>query len=215
MSFATVTNANLGSGDAAAGFEIYVNPPPPDDVLPTVWLDLHVSGTRYEYCENEKVWHEFKQGENDERYVKIKPGRAVRIYTAESIGTSRDHAAVVVNVVGKIKDGLIIAPGKVDPGFGPHKLLLVIFNQSRRTYILKAGDVIASIAFSKLPTAAKGTLSQGFDKTSSHYEPTRKEKLKDWYSGVDLPKIIVTVLVAVAITFVFAYFLLLIPTFAG
>ena len=134
MSFATVTNANLSSGDVSVGFEIYVDPPPPEDVLPTVWLDLHLSGTRFEKCENEKVWHEFKEGENDERYVKIKPGRALRIYTEESIGTSSNHTAVVVNVVSKSKVGLIIAPGKVDPGFRPQKLLLVVFNHSRRTY---------------------------------------------------------------------------------
>lgn len=215
MSFATVTNANLSSGDVSVGFDIYVDPPPPEDVLPTVWLDLHLSGTRFEKCENEKVWHEFKEGENDEHYVKIKPGRALRIYTEKSIGTSSNHTAVVVNVVGKSKFGLIIAPGKVDPGFRPQKLLLVVFNHSRRTYILKAGDVIASIAFSELPTEAKNTLSHGYDKSSSHYEPTWIEKLRDWFSGVDLPKIIATVLFAVSITFVFAYFLLLIPKFSG
>lgn len=185
MSFLTITKEKLSTGDVAEGYEIYFEPRPTDNELPTVWLDLHLSGDRYEYCENVKVKHEFKKGKNDERYVKIRPGRAVRVYTKEKVGTNRWHAAVVVNVVGKIKNGLIIAPGKVDPGFSPSRLLLVVFNQSRRTFILKENDVIASIAFSELSDIANPTTSRGHDESQSRYKPTWIETLRDWYTKTD------------------------------
>lgn len=180
MTFRTITPEMLEPG-GALGREIFFAPPPSSRDLPTVWLDLHVWDDHFQDCEGGAVPREFRTSSEGERYIKIGARQGVRLYTAEKVGTDRSHTAVVVNVASKAKHGLIVAPGKIDPGFSPERLVLVVFNQSRRSIRLRAGDKIASIGFANISEEAQLTQSQGHHNTALvDYEPARWQVLKTW-----------------------------------
>lgn len=161
MSFMTITETDLTSHDASGGFAIYFAPRPASDQLPTVWLDLHVSDEYYQECENERRRKFRTDSSNGTRYVRLRPHKGVRLITVENVGLDCNHTGVVVNVAGKAKHGLIVAPGKIDPGFNPRPLVLVVYNQSDRTILLRGGDKIACVAFAKFVGPAKPTMSKG------------------------------------------------------
>jgi dUTPase len=124
-------------------------------------LDLHVGGDTYQACEDQYRRRPFRASAPGEGYVTIRPHHSVRVTTLERVGTNQEHTAIVVNVAGRAKHGLIVATGKVDPGFNPAPLLLVIHNQSNRGIKLRVGDKIAAIAFAKVSGAALPTSSSG------------------------------------------------------
>src|SRR6185312_5723652 len=114
MSFITLTEQSVSSGDASLGFETYISPPPPGADLPTVWVDLHLSGAFYQKCEDDLTRRALSVAKDGRKYVIVRPRRGVRLVTQEAVGTNRYHCAVVVNVASRAKHGLIVAPGKVD-----------------------------------------------------------------------------------------------------
>ena len=118
--------------------------------LPEAWLDLHVSGEYYEVCGKDRR-HAFLRGqdlEGKERvYVSIPAGASYRFKTAEVIGTHADFTAIFTNVAGIAVRGLAVAAGRIDPGFGPDELALVVTNLSRRAIDLHSGDKIATVCF--------------------------------------------------------------------
>ncbi len=162
MSFLAIRETDLSSGDAASGYSIYFSPPSASAAYPTVWLDLHIGGDYYQVCEDDHTRREFGPPDHSGKpWVRIGPRRGVRLYTEERIGLDCRHTAVVTNVAGRAKHGLIVAPGKIDPGFNQNRLVLVVFNQSSRHCTLHVGDKIASIAFAETTEVCAPTPSRG------------------------------------------------------
>jgi hypothetical protein len=203
MPFRTISARSISSTEASAGFEIFFSPAPDEACLPTVWLDLHICGDSYQNCEN-SVPHEFVEDtQNKERYLLLRPHRGVRLFTHEHVGVDRNHTAIVVNAASQAKHGLIVAPGKVDPGFRPNRLVLVVYNQSNRTIRLRSGAKVACIAFAHLQEPAKPTDSQGHSLAGlPQFAPGFFHRVRSWLSSSDsssmLEKIIGWTLAAVA-----------------
>lgn len=161
MTYLTLEHASLNSGSVSGGYQVYFSPSPPVVSFPAVWLDLHVGGDTYQACEDQYRRRPFRSSGPGQGYVRIRPHHSVRVTTVERVGLDQDHTAIVVNVASRAKHGLIVATGKVDPGFNPAPLLLVIYNQSDRPIKLRAGERIAAIAFAKLSATALPTSSTG------------------------------------------------------
>lgn len=162
MTFLAIKANDLSSSNQSTGFKIYFSPLPNDVAYPTAWLDLHIGDDYYQDCEDDRVKKPFRSADgNGRKYVKIGPRKGIRLYTAESIGLNCDYTAVVTNTAGRAKSGLIVAPGKIDPGFSPRPLVLVVFNQAKRHQFLYAGDKIASVAFASLTESCQPTTSHG------------------------------------------------------
>lgn len=115
--------------------------------FPTVWLDLHISGEWYEVCGKDSK-RKFKKID-EEFYVSIPPNRSYRFILSETIGIANDITGLIVNTSSMAVRGLSVAPGKIDPGFRPNKINVVVVNHSKRPLDIKAGDKIATIAFAK------------------------------------------------------------------
>ncbi|MBI2266246.1 MAG: hypothetical protein HYU64_13940 [Armatimonadetes bacterium] len=197
-----ITDGFLSNGDAGKGYRIYFDPPPPKDLLPTVWLDFHISGDYYQLCEDDSTKRQFSVcPRTGKKFVRVPPRRGVRLYTDEKIGTDAQHMGIVANVAGKAKHGIIVAPGKIDPGFLPSRLVLVIFNQSSSSVILNVGDKIAAVAFAQLPGECKPTDSKGHANGQlPAYDARLWSKLWTWISsqnysslGYDVLKLVITV----------------------
>ncbi len=162
MSFETLTSNNVAAGSQSAGFEMYLDPPIPVTELPTVWVDLHIGEGGWQRCEERDKWRAFQTAPDGRLSAIVRPGRGIRLTTHERVGTDLSHTAIVVNVASQASRGLIVAPGKVDPGFDPSPLGVVVFNQSRRAMRLHAGDKIAALAFVRVPSPAMATISRGY-----------------------------------------------------
>jgi hypothetical protein len=186
MPFMTITGADLISDDASGGFAIYFAPRPPADQLPTVWLDLHVADEYYQDCDDE-TRRKFLTGSNGgPGYLRLRPHKGVRLVTIEQIGLDCNHTAVVLNVAGKAKHGLIVAPGKIDPGFNPRALVLVVYNQSDRTIRLRGGDKIACVAFAQISAPSKATQSKGHaSDIFPDFEARRWRRVVKWMATRD------------------------------
>lgn len=200
MPYIALTNEIL-SGDIAKGYKIYFRPKPADDVLPTVWADLHVWGGGYHLCDEGDLIRRFnkKDDKSGRPFVKIPPLTAYRFYTEETIGVDNETTAVVSNVASKAKHGLIIAPGKIDPGFKPTRFALVIFNQSNKSIKIQEGDKIASVAFVNSSGECKPTQSTGhFDPNFPDYEIGPLKNVWQWAKSRDYAKFVETLIVAAA-----------------
>jgi len=175
MSFLAIRQENLTDDRTAFQNDrqkLFFSPLPRLDpcYYPQAWLDLHISGKGYETCGEDKP-HPFEQ-RNGALVVSIRPGRSLRLRTAESIGIQRDMTGVVTNSAGMAVRGLFVAPGKVDPGYGPGILTLVVTNCSGRSIDLKAGDKIAAIAFAQMEVECAQTDSKGWgDRRIEGYSP--------------------------------------------
>lgn len=187
MPFLVVDQSRLKSGDAASGYDVFFSPPPSQDELPTVWLDLHVGGEEFQACEDDHKRRPFLRDDKPQPYVRIRPRRGVRLFTREMIGLGKRHTAIVMNVAGRAKHGLIVAPGKIDPGFNPAPLVLVVFNQSSRVIKLRVGEKIACLAFAELPTDARPTDSRGhaLSPVGSDFESRSIRRLASWFAAAD------------------------------
>jgi dUTPase len=186
MPFMTITGVDITSHDASAGFAIYFSPCPPSDELPAVWLDLHVADEYYQDCEDDTRRKFLTDAATGSRYIRLRPHKGIRLVTTEHIGLDCNHTAVVVNVAGKAKHGLIVAPGKIDPGFHPRQLVLVVYNQSDRTILLRGGDKIACVAFARLSTTSKATTSRGHaNGTLPDFEVPRWRRVANWLANRD------------------------------
>ena len=162
MTLRTLRAGDVASGSQSAGFALYVDPAIPAASLPTVWVDLHIGGGGWQYCEEHDRWRPFKPDVEKRSYTVLRPGRGVRLTTEERIGTDAHHSAIVVNVASQASRGLIVAAGKVDPGFNPAPLGVVVYNQSRLPLRVHQGDKIAALAFAVLDGAARATQSVGY-----------------------------------------------------
>lgn len=184
MAFLTLTADLLTCDNAATGYAIYFSPSPPTATLPTVWLDLHATGDYYQECENERRL-KFKPADaSGRRYIRIGPQKGIRLITAEQVGLDCLHIGVVVNVASRAKHGLIVAPGKIDPGFNPHPLVLVVYNQSERTILLHEGDKIACVAFAELSEPARASLSKGHaDGDYPDFEQALFQRFVKWFTA--------------------------------
>lgn len=181
MSFRTITRELAAGFQNASHYEIYFSPPPSDEEVPTVWLDLHVADDGYFDCGYERG-RKFKSSSDGRLYVRIRPKRAIRVATQEVIGLDCNHVAVITNAASKAKHGLIVATGKMDPGFSRNRLVIVVYNQADRAVDLYAGDKVACIAFSKISDEAKATKSVGHGSpVFPYYAPTVRERARKWY----------------------------------
>jgi dUTPase len=187
VSFLLILNDFLSSGDAGKGYHVYFSPPPGAELLPTIWLDLHIAGDYYQLCEDDSIKRQFQISRiTGKPFVRIPPRRGVRLYTEEVIGTDGRHMGIVTNIAGKAKHGIIVAPGKIDPGFLPNKLVLVTFNQSNSNVILNVGDKIAAVAFAQISGECKPTGSHGhFDGQLPAYDVSGRRKLLMWLASMD------------------------------
>jgi hypothetical protein len=191
MALIAITQDVVTSSQPEKGYAIYFEPAPLSDDLPTVWLDLHVSAAYYHNCEDEMVRRPFLVSKNgDLRFIRIRPRSGVRLITQETVGLDCEHSAVVTNVASRAKHGVIVAPGKVDPGFKPRQLVLVVFNQSSRVIVLHEGDKIASIAFLMTTAECRPTASRGHANGAlPDFELTRVQRLKNWLATRDYHEI--------------------------
>lgn len=185
MPFMTITEAELSSDDASRGFKVYFSPRPPAEQFPTVWFDLHVSDEYYQHCEDDSR-NKFLTDANGVKYIRLRAHKGVRLVTSEVVGLDCNHTAVVVNVASKAKHGLIVAPGKIDPGFNPRALVLVVYNQSNRTILLRGGDKIACVAFAQTSASSKATSSKGHvNDVFPDFEARRWRRLINWLKSRD------------------------------
>jgi dUTPase len=210
VSFKAVHKADLCDGDAAKGYVIYFSPVPQEQEFPTVWLDLHIGGETYQRSEDDLHRRGFRRPDDSGRkWVRIGPRECIRLQTAESVGIDSAHTAVVTNVAGRAKHGLIVAPGKVDPGFNPAPLVLVVFNQSGRACALHVGDKIAAIAFAEVtekcvPTTSRGHAQGGLP----DFELSRRQRLAMWSASLPYGKIageILKLVIAALLALLVAY----------
>lgn len=162
---------------------------------PVVWLDLHLSGDYYEICGKDFRLN-FKR-QNGDKYVSIPPGRGFRFITNEKIGVKKDVTAIIVNSAGNAVRGLWAAPGKVDPGFCPEQLTLVMINKSKRSIDLKVGDKIATIAFAQVNGECAPYDSIGWAKRriDNSYSKTRWDRFKNMWNFDLFIKIIYPILI--------------------
>jgi deoxycytidine triphosphate deaminase len=197
MPFITIASGTLTTANPGRGFAIYFSPlhRENEDILPTAWLDLHLSGEDYQDCEKGGKTRKFnkitiveKDGEVVRYYVTIPSRRAVRLWTEEIIGLNHQHTAVFTNIASRAKHGLLVTPGKIDPGYCPTRLLLVVSNQSTRTVRLYAGAKIAAIAFAKIDTDAKASKSSGhaYGHAYPDYEIGKTTELLEWWKYRDI-----------------------------
>jgi dUTPase len=173
---------------------------------PVVWLDLHLSGDYYEIC-GKDLRLNFKR-QNGVKYVSIPPGRGFRFITNQKIGVKKDVIAIIVNSAGNAVKGLYAAPGKVDPGFLPDQLTLVMTNQSKRSIDLKVGDKIATIAFAQVSGECAPYDSIGWAKRriDDGYSKTCWDRFKSMWTFDLFIKIIYPILI-VSITLAGNYFI--------
>jgi dUTPase len=189
VSFRAIQQADLTHGNAAGGYIIYFSPLPAEATYPTIWLDLHIAGDYYHACEDDNTKRHFKQDHASKKYLRLRPREGVRLYTEERIGLDNNHTAVVTNIASRAKHGLIVAPGKIDPGFNPARLVLVVFNQSGRACKLYAGDKIASIAFAQTSAVCAATASPGHANGGTpDFETPRRRRFVTWLAAVDYAK---------------------------
>jgi len=189
VSFRAIQQSDLTHGNAAGGYVIYFSPLPAEGNYPTIWLDLHIAGEYYHVCEDESTRQEFTQDQSGRKYLRLGPREGVRLYTEERVGLDNNHTAVVTNIASRAKHGLIVAPGKIDPGFNPARLILVVFNQSGRACKLYVGDKIASIAFAQTSGACAATTSTGHANESiSDFEVRRRQRIVRWLASRDYVK---------------------------
>lgn len=161
---------------------------------PTVWLDLYLSGDGYEICGEDKKL-KFKR-RNGESVISIHPGGSLRFKTVETIGIQNFVTGIVVNIAGMAVKGLSVAPGKVDPGFKPSQLILVVTNLSKRSIDLREGDKIAAIAFAQTGKCAP-TKSRGWaDRKIEGYSRSSWDRFKDRMQGIDFFDILKNLFVA-------------------
>jgi hypothetical protein len=94
---------------------------------------------------------------------------------------------IVVNSAGIAVRGLFVAPGKIDPGFHPNKLTLVVTNYSKRSIDLKAGDKIATIAFAQTSEKCAPTESSGWaNRRIEGYSKSSWDQFNDRLKNIDI-----------------------------
>lgn len=162
---------------------IFLSPKPAEGEVeyPSVWFDLHLSDDDgYEICGiDRRLKFHCRDGEC---IFSVRPGASVRLITREAIGVKNDTTGVVVNSASKAVRGLSVAPGKVDPGFGPNKIVLVMTNHTRRAMDLRAGDKIAAIAFGLTCKECMPTRSAGWAyRKLNGYSAPWKERFEAWF----------------------------------
>lgn len=161
---------------------------------PALWLDLHLSGDGYEICGEDKKL-KFKR-HNGILVISIRPGGSLRFKTVETIGIQNVVTGIVVNVAGMAVRGLSVAPGKVDPGFKPSQLILVVTYLSKRSIDLREGDKIAAISFAQTGECAP-TKSRGWaDRKIEGYSRSSWDRFKDRMQGIDILDILKNLFVA-------------------
>lgn len=210
--FLTLRHDDLHDGDAAHGYEIYFSPKPDAAEFPTVWLDLHVGGDHYQNTGDDDRARAFDTSSSGRQRLRIRPHRSVRVTTCEHVGLSTRRTAIVMNVASRAKHGLIVAPGKIDPGFNPAPLVLVIYNQSPRVITLQAGDKVACLAIAELSESAIATKSIGhaLQSVGSDFEPRLVTRFSKTFQDLDyaaLPAATMRYFLAPITVLALAYFL--------
>lgn len=153
---------------------IVLDPPPFDKDIQPASIDVHI-GRRfgrlqapngnipYYIRESSKV----EYAEADE--LVFKPGDFILAQLAEKLTID---ASIVARVEGKSSIGrkgvgIHVTAGFVDPGWNGY-LTLEMFNASKITYIIKAGDPIAQLAFDRL--SIRSARPYGSEGLGSHYQ---------------------------------------------
>ncbi|MFZ5631550.1 MAG: dCTP deaminase domain-containing protein [Bacillota bacterium] len=183
------------SGEA----KIFFSPLPSskDNEFPTVWVDLHLSGDGYEICGKDKKL-KFEKS-NGDFFVSIRPGCSLRFITLEKVGVKNNITGIVVNSAGIAVRGLSVAPGKVDPGFSPNRLTLVVTNQSKKSIDLKAGDKIASVGFIQTSGQCAPSKSPGWAlRKIEGYSKSNFDKFKERIRNLDAFELVKSLLMAAA-----------------
>ncbi len=188
----TEDDAHLQSGEA----KVFISPMPSikQNEYPTIWIDLHLAGDSYEIC-GKDIKHNFKKN-NESLIISIRSGRSLRLKTTEKIGIGRGLTGIVVNNAGLAVRGLFLAPGKVDPGYRPSELTLVVTNHARRSIDLKAGDKIATIAFAQASAECAPTKSSGWaNRKIDGYTLSTCERIRDRLRNIDIFDTAMTLLI--------------------
>ena len=147
---------------------IFFSPIPSDrNIFPTAWLDLHVASLRdelwYEFC-GSNGRHPFKDRDGV-RFVPIPPRKSVRLQTMETIGIHTRITGLVAQTYSVATRGLLVTVGKIDPGYSPGKLALIVTNNTSRPLKVRAGDKIVCVAFAQTTGGSLPTTSLGWANT--------------------------------------------------
>ncbi len=153
------------------GNRVFLSPLPVDDLAsPIPWFDLHVAegGTEdyYEVCGDPR--HRPFLEDSHGRFVPVSPGRAVRLFTREVIGVPTGLTGIVANTYRFATRGLVIPIGKVDPGFGPAELSLIVANHSTHALKVRAGEKAICLGFAEVKGTCLPTHSPGWAKIPAH-----------------------------------------------
>jgi dUTPase len=169
-------------------YVIHFSPAPPRESLPAVWLDLHVDGATFQVC-GDDVPRPLTES-NGGKAIKVKPYQSVRVRTKERVGVNDQHTAFVSNVRSMAIRGLVLAPGKIDPGFSPNPLVLVIHNQTSRAQLIKIGEKVAAVAFAVVdPPAVSSNAGPAVPEDKFDYAPTLRQRSALWFRDQISPNV--------------------------
>lgn len=213
MSFLALESADILGEESqlrSASSKVFIYPAPNLrlDEYPTIWIDLHLSDDGYEVCGEDQELEFITQ--NGKRCISIRPRMSLRLKTIERIGTSRDLTGVVTNVASMAVRGLLVIPGKVDPGFAAKHLTLVVSNLSKKSIDIGVNDKVASIAFAKSTEDCVPTNSLGWgDKKIVGYTRSKWARFKLRIRSVDFFEVVKSILLGAlgaAIAFIIKHY---------
>jgi hypothetical protein len=179
------------------GKVVLLSPLPTDWAsTPSPWFDLHVAeggpGDWYELCGDRKR-RAFKE-DNRGKYVPVPIGHAVRLFTREKVAVPVCFTGLVANTYSLAARGLLVTPGKVDPGFGPMELSLVIANHSTRSLKLRAGEKVICIGFVEVMGVCLPTPGPGWAKAPVDDDSTMEVRLLARLQAIDTGTVLAAVL---------------------
>jgi len=146
---------------AAESIQVFVgteaiSPSAHADHVEKIVLDLHVGSAYYE--PGPGTGTKLNPGER----LKVRPGRAVRIYTSESFVLPKNVFGELVSRASLTARGLVAANIKLDPSFSG-QLHVTLFNVSTDTVFLKADEAFCSVFFHKLDREVDGNTRRAPD----------------------------------------------------
>ena len=127
------------------------------------------------------------------KYVPISAGRAVRLFTREKVAVPICYTGLVANTYSLAARGLVVTPGKVDPGFGPMELSLVIANHSNHGLKLHAGEKVICIGFAEVDGVCLPTHGPGWAKAPVDDDSTWGDRFVARLQAIDIGTVVAVV----------------------